>query len=164
MIVTHSSNIMCHNKIISFFSCYVPPNVNYSLDQSFNIFDKLLKMSSNYTIICGDFNAHSPVWGDHRNDSKGKCIVNLLDKTNLCNLNTGLPTRFRHSFEPSALISLSRLPTWLLIVNGPRLMTLSAVIMFQSLLISTRSHKYHILIGILVGCIHLRILMFKITK
>ena len=44
-------------------------------------------------ILLGDFNAHSPTWGDHRLDEEGKLLEKFISLHNLCVLNSG-----QHSF------------------------------------------------------------------
>ena len=46
-------------------------------------------------ILVADFNAHSPLWGDVRQDSRGQMVEKLSNDYNLCLLNTGEPT-YRH--------------------------------------------------------------------
>lgn len=95
--------LTCGTKIISILSIYVAPDKPYSVDNTVNMFKELLKLCSEYIIITGDFNAHSPVWGDSRNDAKGLCILDVLDQCNLFLLNNGLPTRFNALDQPSAI-------------------------------------------------------------
>lgn len=45
-------------------------------------------------IICGDFNAHSSLWGSTRTDENGKIIEEYMDEHNLVCLNDGRGTRF----------------------------------------------------------------------
>ena len=49
-------------------------------------------------VLIGDFNAHSRLWGDMWQDSRGQMVEKLLNDYNLCLLNTGEPT-YRH--DPS---------------------------------------------------------------
>ena len=48
-------------------------------------------------VLGGDFNAHSPLWGDVRQDSRGQRVEKLSSDYNLCLLNTGEPTYRHHS-------------------------------------------------------------------
>ncbi len=45
-------------------------------------------------IITGDWNAHNQIWGSTKTDSRGTCIENLMNTTNIALLNTGESTRF----------------------------------------------------------------------
>ena len=56
-------------------------------------------MSLKSIVLSGDFNAHSPLWGDVRQDSRGQMIEKLLDDYNLCLLNTDEPTYRHHSHQ-----------------------------------------------------------------
>ncbi|KAL5020696.1 hypothetical protein ScPMuIL_002221, partial [Solemya velum] len=44
---------------------------------------------SSPVVLCGDFNAHNPLWGSERLDAKGRVIDSLLEKTDLVLLNDG---------------------------------------------------------------------------
>ena len=51
-------------------------------------------------LLLGDFNAHSPVWGDSRQDCRGKLIESILQDNDLILLNSKSPT-FVHSASNS---------------------------------------------------------------
>ena len=71
-------------KPISICSLYLPPGENFTLNQLLNILTQLPKPY----IILGDFNAHSPLWGNEGNpDIKGKIVEDFLLQTNTCILN-----------------------------------------------------------------------------
>ncbi len=54
-------------------------------------------------ILCGDFNAHSEVWGLHKSDARGRIIEDLLIAYGLCELNEGdTPTWSRDSNKNSS--------------------------------------------------------------
>ena len=65
---------------ISFCSIYVPPHQSLASSELDNIIQQL----KSPFIICGDFNAHSPLWGGINIDSKGKIIEKLLEQSNIC--------------------------------------------------------------------------------
>ena len=58
-------------------------------------------------VLVGDFNAHSPSWGDVRQDSRRQMVEKLLDDYNLCLLNTGEPTYRHHSHHSFSVPDLS---------------------------------------------------------
>ena len=58
-------------------------------------------------VLVVDFNAHSPLWGDVRQDSRGQMIEKLLNDYNLCLLNTGEPTYRHHSHHPFSVPDVS---------------------------------------------------------
>lgn len=49
---------------------YLPPSLNYSKQDLLNLINQLPKPY----IICGDFNAHSAIWGCTKTNPKGKII------------------------------------------------------------------------------------------
>jgi ribonuclease HI len=55
------------------------------------------------SIIVGDFNAKSPLWGSSVTDFRGKLIVKFTEKNNLICLNTGQGTRINNSGSLSHL-------------------------------------------------------------
>ena len=63
---------------------YLPP----SLDINFSDLEHLIEQLPAPFVLVGDFNAQSPLWGDVRQDSRGKMIEKLLNDYNLCLLNT----------------------------------------------------------------------------
>lgn len=86
-----------------FFSIYRSPN---NKDFNFDFWIDLLKWCSSFPhcIVCGDFNAHSPLWGGMESNSNrvGRAIESAVDAANLACLNDGSPTWFsptrgRHS-------------------------------------------------------------------
>ena len=58
-------------------------------------------------VLVGDLNAHSPLWGDVRQDSRGQMVEKLLNDYNLCLLNTGEPTYRHHSHHPFSVPDVS---------------------------------------------------------
>ena len=61
-------------------------------------------------IICGDFNAHSPLWDSNlcQSDKAGSLIEEVLDNSELCLLNNGTITRIPDSIrERASAIDLS---------------------------------------------------------
>jgi len=58
-------------------------------------------------MLLGDFNAHSPSWGNCDLDSKGREIENFLMMSNYCLLNTGSPTYCHPAHGTHTAIDLS---------------------------------------------------------
>lgn len=54
-------------------------------------------------IICGDFNAHHPAWGDRNTDPRGRQLVEVIDSLDLCVANDGSPTFFRPPTSPTSI-------------------------------------------------------------
>lgn len=77
----------------------------YHCKQSFKIQDflNILNKLTSPVVLCGDFNAHNPLWGSSHLDSKGRVIDNLLEKTDLVLLNDGNGTRINPNGSLSPL-------------------------------------------------------------
>ena len=78
-------------KTLTVCNVYLPP----SLDVNFSDVEHLIEQLLAPFVLVGDFNAHSPPWGDVRQDSRGQMVEKLLNDYNLCLLNTGELT-YRH--------------------------------------------------------------------
>lgn len=62
-------------------------------------------------IICGDFNAHSSLWGSTRTDENGRIIEEYMDEHNLVCLNDGRGTRFDVGRGTESAIDLTSVRT-----------------------------------------------------
>ena len=91
------------SKAVTVCNIYSPPSVDVSLSDLGRLIQQLLAPF----ILIGDFNAHSPLWGDVRQDSRGQMVEKLLDDYNLCLLNTGEPTYRHHSHHSFSVPDLS---------------------------------------------------------
>lgn len=69
---------------------YIPPSQTFSETD----ISSLLSQSQNPTIILGDFNAWSPLWGSEKSNERGTQIENIVLTENLVILNDGRPTHF----------------------------------------------------------------------
>ena len=78
-------------KTVTVCNVYLPP----SLDINFSELEHLIQQLPAPFVLVGDLNAHSPLWGDVRQDSRGQMVEKLLNDYNLCLLNTGELT-YRH--------------------------------------------------------------------
>ncbi len=90
-------------RTISVCSVYLPPNNNIS-DADFDNF--VLQLPKPF-IILGDFNAHSPLWGDARQDHRGLAIEKSITNNNLILLNSGTKTFLSSSYQTFSAIDLS---------------------------------------------------------
>ena len=63
----------------------------------------LLINSLNLFLLLGDFNAHSPMWGNSDYNEKGKTIENLISSNNICLLNDGSATYIHSNGSPFAI-------------------------------------------------------------
>ena len=67
---------------------YCPPKYNIKSDEFVNLFKVFKKRS----IIAGDFNAKSPLWGSRLTTPKGRQLVQAINKENLNCYSNGTPT------------------------------------------------------------------------
>ncbi|WP_419585739.1 hypothetical protein, partial [Thiolapillus sp.] len=79
---------MSAKKTLTVCNVYLPP----SLDINFSDLEHLIQQLPAPFVLVGDLNAHSPLWGDVRQDSRGQMVEKLLNDYSLCLLNTGEPT------------------------------------------------------------------------
>jgi len=64
---------------VTIYSCYWSPNTEYTLFVDF--LDRLegsVRNAKGVVIVAGDFNAKSSVWGDHREDPKGRALADMM--------------------------------------------------------------------------------------
>jgi len=66
-------------------------NPSYSWDTDW--LDNIMSKSDSLIFICGDFNAHSTMWGGEKSDKNGKVIEEIIEGFNLVCLNNGDGTR-----------------------------------------------------------------------
>ena len=79
-------------KTFTIVSIYLNPNSPVNKESLQALFDQLPRPF----LVVGDFNAHSPTWGDPRLDTRGKMVEDLLQNNNLILLN-GKQSTFIHS-------------------------------------------------------------------
>ena len=60
-------------KTLTVCNVYLPP----SLDLNFSDLEHLIEQLPAPFVLVGDFNAHSPLWGDVRQDSRGQMVEKL---------------------------------------------------------------------------------------
>ena len=94
---------MSAKKSLTVCNVYLPP----SLDVNFSDLEHLIEQLPAPFVLIGDFNAHSPLWGDVRQDSRGQMVEKLLNDYNLCLLNTGEPTYRHHSHHSFSVPDVS---------------------------------------------------------
>ena len=70
---------------INVANVYLPPNSNFNKDNLSPFFQPK-------TVVVGDFNAKSKLWGCVYSDNRGRIIEDLLDENNFCCINDGQPT------------------------------------------------------------------------
>ncbi|KAI2655937.1 RNA-directed DNA polymerase from mobile element jockey [Labeo rohita] len=66
--------------------------------------NQIVELASDHIVLCGDFNAHSSLWGGGKTDVNGLIIEQLLDEFDLVCINDGRSTRIDvHTGKSSAL-------------------------------------------------------------
>uniref|UniRef100_UPI003AF84051 endonuclease/exonuclease/phosphatase family protein n=1 Tax=Thiolapillus sp. TaxID=2017437 RepID=UPI003AF84051 len=90
-------------KTLTVCNVYLPP----SLDINFSDLEHLIQQLPAPFVLVGDLNAHSPLWGDARQDSRGQIVEKLLNDYSLCLLNTGEPTYRHHSHNSFSVPGVS---------------------------------------------------------
>ena len=69
-------------KTLTVCNIYLPP----SLEVNFSDLEHLIEQLPAPFVLVGDLNAHSPLWGDVRQDSRGQMVEKLLNDYNLLSL------------------------------------------------------------------------------
>ena len=75
-------------KNITICSVYIPPNFDFSIQQLQDLFDQL----PSPVLLLGDFNAHSELWGNGREDRRGSLLETFISNNSLCLFNDESPT------------------------------------------------------------------------
>ena len=92
------------HRPITVCSIYIPQSHKLTLQQLEDLQDQLPRPF----IITGDFNAHSPLWGEEQAlDARGKILEGLLAKSNTHLLNDGSPTYLIPSTLKTTSVDLS---------------------------------------------------------
>ena len=90
-------------KALTVCSLYLSPSINIDPLLLSNLFDQL----PTPFIICGDFNAHSIVWGCRDNNPRGDIVDNFIQSHDLCLLNDGSQTYLHPGHGTFSAIDLS---------------------------------------------------------
>lgn len=88
---------------ISICTLYLHPNIQYTSQDLSDLVNQLPPP----VVLLGDFNAHSPCWGDVNLDSRGKEVENFIMHANLCLLNSGSPTYYHPAHATHTAIDLT---------------------------------------------------------
>lgn len=83
-------------------SIYLPPSSNPQKSD----FDNLIQQFNKPYLLCGDFNAHSPIWGANDTEGHGKVLEDVMEENYLVPLNISEHTWHKPRCKPS-LIDLS---------------------------------------------------------
>ena len=90
-------------KTFHIVSLYLPPDLAVRKEELEHLFDQLPKPF----LVVGDFNAHSPSWGDSRSDGRGRMIENLVAESNHIILNQKKTTFIHSAFHTPSSIDLA---------------------------------------------------------
>ena len=91
------------HRPITICSLYLPPSLNYTLGDLLALVNQL----PSPVVFCGDFNAHSSLWGVQALDTKGKVVEDLLVDTDLVLLNDKSPTYLHPATGTQTAIDLT---------------------------------------------------------
>ena len=91
------------NKTFTICSIYLTPGESITKLNLENLIDQLPRPF----LLLGDFNAHSPVWGDSRRDGRRKLIESFLQDNDLILLNSKSPTFVHSAYNSTSAIDLS---------------------------------------------------------
>ena len=76
------------NKVVTFCSVYLPPSDHIAKTDLINLIEQL----PSPFVLLGDFNSHSPAWGNESYNSRGQMLEDLFSEMDLCILNDGSST------------------------------------------------------------------------
>lgn len=91
------------DRLITVVSLYLPPNTPLHLSELQGLVGQLPQPF----MILGDFNAHHPLWGNIRQDSRGGVVERFLLASGLCLFNGREPTFFSAAHTTFTSIDLS---------------------------------------------------------
>ena len=91
------------DRIITVCSVYIPPNYQLKYEE----LEVLCNQLPPPFVLVGDFNAHNPLWGSSRKDTRGALIERFLLSTGLCLQNSTAATHFSSSTRTFTSIDLS---------------------------------------------------------
>ena len=100
-----AARILMNNKFITVCSLYLPPDLDFNLQ---NLQDLIDQLPSPFLLLV-DFNAHNGLWdhGINNADSKGRIIEDLIDNNPISFFNDGSPTFYNVHTGYSSAIDLS---------------------------------------------------------
>lgn len=83
--------VKCKNVKLTLVGAYISPSRRFNNAR----LSAILKATPGPWIITGDFNAHHPLWGSLKMDSRGRRVLSFASNHELCCLNDGSPTFLR---------------------------------------------------------------------
>ena len=91
------------DKTFTICSIYLTPGETITKLNLENLLDRLPRPF----LLLGDFNAHSPEWGDYRRDGRGKLIESFLQDNDLILLNSKSHTCVYSAYNSTSAIDLA---------------------------------------------------------
>ncbi|KAL0895859.1 hypothetical protein ABMA27_011882 [Loxostege sticticalis] len=85
-------------------SLYIPHPSFHIID---NVINHLFSVLPRPFLVLGDFNCHHQSWGCPDTNSYGENLIDVIDRLNICVLNTGKPTRLSRPGQNSSAVDLS---------------------------------------------------------
>ena len=98
-----SAAVVTLRKTFTICSLYLPPGARVTPRDLEDLANQLPKPF----IILGDFNAHSPLWGDSRSDQRGSTVETFLYNNDLILLNSKEPTFIHSAYNTTSAIDLA---------------------------------------------------------
>lgn len=84
------------------YGCYISPNTTYETFENFlQDLGRDIDNNGGETIICGDFNAKSPLWGGDSVDRRGTALAEFVFSRGMVVMNTGSKPTFERSHSRS---------------------------------------------------------------
>ena len=96
-------NIVYQKKNVGICSLYLPPGVNFTVQDLTDLSSQL----GDHHLLLGDFNGHNVVWGSETTDNKGLIISDFVSNTDNVLLNSGEPTHVDATTGNLSAIDLS---------------------------------------------------------
>ncbi|GFO05669.1 RNA-directed DNA polymerase from mobile element jockey [Plakobranchus ocellatus] len=90
-------------KTLTICSLYLPPNSPVSKLSLAELFEQLPKPF----LVQGDFNVHSPAWGDSSRDGRGRMLKEFTAENNFIILNSGEQTFVHLAYHSTTGIDLA---------------------------------------------------------
>ena len=91
------------NKVVTFCSIHLPPSDHVAKTDLINLIEQL----PSPFVLLGDFNGHSPVWGNESYNSRGQMLEDLFSEMDLCSLNDGSSTYIHPATGSTSTLDLS---------------------------------------------------------
>ena len=88
------------NKVVTFCNIYLLPSDHVAKTDLINLIEQPF-------VLLGDFDGHSPVWGNESYNSRGQMLEDLFSEMDLCILNDGSSTYIHPATGSTSALDLS---------------------------------------------------------